>query len=70
LVAADPHVTPDRFPSGVTPVDATAEELAAADAVVVLVDHLAFDPTLVVAHARYVLDTKAHLPAAANVERL
>ncbi|MEQ1788778.1 MAG: nucleotide sugar dehydrogenase [Acidimicrobiales bacterium] len=46
LVAADPHVTPDRFPSGVTPVDATAEELAAADAVVVLVDHLAFDPAL------------------------
>jgi nucleotide sugar dehydrogenase len=70
LVAADPHVSPDRFPAGVAPVEATADELAAADAVVVLVDHAAFDPGLVIAHARYVLDTKAHLPAAPNVERL
>ena len=35
---------------------------AAADAVVLLVDHAAFDPDAIVAHARYVLDTKAHLP--------
>jgi UDP-N-acetyl-D-mannosaminuronic acid dehydrogenase/UDP-N-acetyl-D-glucosamine dehydrogenase len=70
LVAADPHVSTDRFPVGATPVEATAEELAAADVVVLLVDHAAFDPTLIVANARYVLDTKAHLPPAANVERL
>jgi UDP-N-acetyl-D-glucosamine dehydrogenase len=70
LVAADPHVAPDRFPPGTTPVDATAEELAAADAVVLLVDHAAFDPATVVEHSRYVLDTKAHLPRADNVERL
>ena len=43
-VAADPHVAPDRFPPGATPVECTAEELAAADAVVLLVDHAAFDP--------------------------
>ena len=70
LVAADPHVAPDRFPTGVTPVEATAQEIAAADAVVLLVDHAAFDPDEIVAHARYVLDTKARLPHAPNVERL
>jgi UDP-N-acetyl-D-glucosamine dehydrogenase len=70
VVAADPHVSPDRFPDGVTPVEASAEELAAADAVVLLVDHDGFDPALVLRHARYVLDTKAHLPHAPNVERL
>src|SRR4051794_39807681 len=70
LVAADPHVAPDRFPDGAIPVDCTAEELEAADAVVLLVDHAAFDPTTVVAHSRYVLDTKGHLPRADNVERL
>lgn len=43
----------------------------AADAVVLLVDHEAFDPELIVREARYVLDTKARLPAdAPNVERL
>jgi UDP-N-acetyl-D-glucosamine dehydrogenase len=71
LRAADPHVAPDRFPAGVVPVEATAEELADADAVVLLVDHAAFDPERIVAHARYVLDAKAHLPGdAPNVERL
>jgi UDP-N-acetyl-D-glucosamine dehydrogenase len=69
-VAADPHVPPDRFPSGATPVGASAEEVARADAVVLLVDHAAFDPELIVANARYVLDTKARLPHADNVERL
>ncbi|MSO86152.1 MAG: nucleotide sugar dehydrogenase [Acidimicrobiia bacterium] len=70
LVAADPHVASDRFPAGVRPVEATPEEIASADAVVLLVDHAAFDPAVIVAHARYVLDTKARLPHAANVERL
>ncbi len=70
LRAADPHVAPDRFPGGVTPVEATADELAQADAVVLLVDHQAFDPDTIVTNARYVLDTKARLPHAENVERL
>ena len=70
LVAADPHVAPDRFPAGAAPVDVTPEELAAADAVVLLVDHAAFDPTMIVEHAAFVLDTKNRLPAASNVERL
>jgi UDP-N-acetyl-D-mannosaminuronic acid dehydrogenase/UDP-N-acetyl-D-glucosamine dehydrogenase len=70
LSAADPHVPADRFPAGVTPVDCGPDELAAPDAVVLLVDHEAFDPAEVVSHARYVLDTKAYLPAAPHVERL
>jgi nucleotide sugar dehydrogenase len=70
LVAADPHVPPDRFPTGVPPVDCTREQLAAADAVVLLVDHAAFDPNMIVTNARYVLDTKAHVPLGDNVERL
>ena len=70
LRAADPHVAPESFPPGTTPVECTPGELEAADAVVVLVDHAAFEPAAIVAHARYVLDTKAHLPSSPNVERL
>jgi UDP-N-acetyl-D-mannosaminuronic acid dehydrogenase/UDP-N-acetyl-D-glucosamine dehydrogenase len=68
--AADPHVPPDRFPEGVAPVELDATEIAGADALVLLVDHAAFDPQLILSNAPYVLDTKAHLPAAPNVERL
>lgn len=50
--------------------ECTTEELAAADAVVLLVDHAAFEPATIVAHARYVLDTKGRLPLVGNVERL
>jgi UDP-N-acetyl-D-mannosaminuronic acid dehydrogenase/UDP-N-acetyl-D-glucosamine dehydrogenase len=70
LRAADPHVEPDRFPLGVTPVECDADELLAADAVVLLVDHAEFDPEVILPSARYVLDTKARLPRAPNVERL
>ena len=42
-------------------VELTAEEIAAADAVVLLADHDAFDFDLVVQHARYVLDTRHRL---------
>jgi UDP-N-acetyl-D-glucosamine dehydrogenase len=42
-------------------VEASAEELTAADAVVVLTDHDAFDFCLVETHARYVLDTRHRL---------
>ena len=38
--------------------DATAEELAAADAVVLLVDHDEFDLRALTEHATYVLDTR------------
>jgi len=56
--AADSHAG-DQFLDGrVARVGLTAEELAAADAVVLLTDHDAFDYELVRAHARYVLDTR------------
>jgi UDP-N-acetyl-D-glucosamine dehydrogenase len=70
LRAADPHVDPAEFPPGTTPVELSAEELGAADIVVVLVDHDAFDPQLVVEHAGCVLDTRGWLPPDDTVERL
>jgi nucleotide sugar dehydrogenase len=70
VVAADPHVAVERFPEGVRKVEASAEELAAADAVVLLVDHDAFDQDAIVTHSRYVLDARAWLPRAKHVERL
>lgn len=48
----------------------SAEELQAADAVVLLVNHDEFDTDLIVANSTHVLDTKALLPAAPNVDRL
>jgi UDP-N-acetyl-D-glucosamine dehydrogenase len=67
--AADPYVPDDQIDTRVTRVDATAEELAAADAVVLLTDHDAFDYDLVAAHPRYLLDTR-HRVLGANVEYL
>jgi UDP-N-acetyl-D-glucosamine dehydrogenase len=67
---ADPHVQDDRIDSRVVRVDATPNELAAADAVVLLVDHDRFDFEEVVASASYVLDTRHRLPRAPNVEFL
>ncbi|BCY13025.1 nucleotide sugar dehydrogenase [Actinoplanes sp. L3-i22] len=60
--AADPHVVEDtRVDQRVTRVALTAEQVADADAVVLLADHDAFDLDLVVEHARYVLDTRHRL---------
>jgi UDP-N-acetyl-D-glucosamine dehydrogenase len=56
--AADPHASGPFLDERVVRVGITAEELAAADAVLVLTDHDAFDYELVLAHARYVLDTR------------
>ena len=56
--AADSHVTAGRVPAQVRRVDCTAEEVAAADAVVLLADHDSFDLDMVVSSGRYVLDTR------------
>ena len=56
--AADPHVDDSHVPAGVTRVAGSTEEAAAADAVIVLVDHGAFDLPAIVRHARYVLDCR------------
>lgn len=67
LVVADPHLLQESvaFPL----VDATAEEMAAADAVVLITDHDAFDYELVGTHASYILDTRNRIDGPA-VERL
>jgi UDP-N-acetyl-D-glucosamine dehydrogenase len=61
--AADPHVVePPEVDARLARVELTAEELAAADAVVLLADHDSFDYDLVRAHASYVLDCRRRLP--------
>jgi UDP-N-acetyl-D-glucosamine dehydrogenase len=68
--AADPHVVEDaHVDRRVVRVAVTAEQLAAADAVILLADHDAFDLDLVVEHAGYVLDTR-HRVTGPNVESL
>ncbi|THJ64464.1 nucleotide sugar dehydrogenase [Candidatus Frankia alpina] len=67
--AADPHVDPARLPARVTLVEAAPAELAAADLVVVLVDHDAFDRDTVTRHARLVLDTRRWLPGPTDARR-
>jgi UDP-N-acetyl-D-glucosamine dehydrogenase len=68
--AADPHVLEVHGPEGVVLVDCTPAELAAADAVVLLVDHDAFDLDAVVEHSTFVFDARRALPRAPHVERL
>jgi UDP-N-acetyl-D-glucosamine dehydrogenase len=68
--AADPHVVEGHVDKRVLRVDATPDELAGADLVVVLTDHDAFDYDLVAAKARRILDGRRRLAAAANLEHL
>jgi UDP-N-acetyl-D-glucosamine dehydrogenase len=63
---ADPHLADV---GGVAVVELTEAELVAADAVIVVTDHDAFDYDLVRRHARFVLDTRNRLDGP-NVERL
>jgi UDP-N-acetyl-D-glucosamine dehydrogenase len=70
VLVVDPHVTHDHIEGNVERVELSADELAAADAVVLLTDHDAFDLALVGRHARYVLDTRRRLSPGANVEFL
>ena len=60
--AVDPHVVEHTsVDSRVCRVEASPEELAAADAVVLLTDHDSFDYDEVLAHARYVLDCRRRI---------
>ncbi|MGQ0521263.1 MAG: nucleotide sugar dehydrogenase [Actinomycetota bacterium] len=68
--AADPHVQEGTVDERVVRVDAGREELEAADAVVLLVDHDHFDLGLVAAASGYVLDTRHRLPPGPTVEFL
>jgi UDP-N-acetyl-D-glucosamine dehydrogenase len=68
--AADPHVVEETLvDAAVTRVEPDAGEIAAADAVVLLTDHDAFDRAAITAGARYVLDCRRVLTGA-NVETL
>jgi len=67
--AADPHVLDPALDPRVSLVDATADEAAAADAVVVVTDHDQFDFDTIVGAAPYVLDTRNRV-SGPNVERL
>lgn len=67
--AADPLVEAAHVPAGITLVDCTEDELAAADVIVVLTEHTAFDWDLVARHADRVLDTRNRVQAS-GVDRL
>jgi UDP-N-acetyl-D-glucosamine dehydrogenase len=56
--AVEPYAEPSQLPAGLTMVELSAAEIAAADAVVVLTDHDVFDYRLVERAARYVFDTR------------
>jgi UDP-N-acetyl-D-glucosamine dehydrogenase len=69
--AADPHVVePVHGLDGLMRVDVTPQEVAAADAVVLLADHDEFDYDMIRASARYALDTRNRLQDGANVEAI
>lgn len=67
---ADSHVVDDiRSDARLIRVEATAEEIAASDAVVLLTDHEDFDYETILEHAPYVLDCRNRL-SGANVDVL
>jgi UDP-N-acetyl-D-glucosamine dehydrogenase len=68
--AVDPHVVEPHVDRRVIRTDLSAEELSAADAVVLLTDHDSFDYDLVAGTARYVLDCKNRMPNGPGVEKL
>jgi UDP-N-acetyl-D-glucosamine dehydrogenase len=69
--AADPHVVEaGAVDAVVTRVELTSEEIAAADAVLLLTDHDAFDIAEVTAHATYLLDCRRVAMPGENVETL
>ncbi len=72
VTTVDPHVAigDPQVPPGVVHATTMDGLVAAADCVVMLTDHTAFDMTKIVAEASYALDTRRCLPKADNVELL
>jgi UDP-N-acetyl-D-glucosamine dehydrogenase len=68
--AVDTHVAFRALPAGIELVSLTANELRAADAVVMLTDHSDFALDMIVSEAPYVLDTRRVFPVAEHVEYL
>jgi UDP-N-acetyl-D-glucosamine dehydrogenase len=67
---ADPFVHDHVLNGHVTRVQCDAAELSAADAVVMLTNHDAFDVKTIAEKASYVLDCRRAVPAGENVEYL
>jgi UDP-N-acetyl-D-glucosamine dehydrogenase len=67
--AVDPHVLAEQVDSRIQLVTLDRDEIARADAVVLLIDHDAFDLEIVETAARYVLDTRNRLQRG-RVEKL
>jgi UDP-N-acetyl-D-glucosamine dehydrogenase len=67
--AVDPHVLAEQVDSRIHMVTLDRDEVARADAVVLLIDHDAFDLAIVETAARYVLDTRNRLQRG-RVEKL
>ncbi len=65
----DSHIDPKDLPEGTMEIDLTAEELAGAEAVVMLVDHDDIDIDLIAEHAPYVLDCRDALHGS-RIEKL
>ncbi len=68
-----PSIAGNHWPGGVdmSSVDLTPEALAAADCVVILTDHRAFDIPAIVQHSRVVVDTRNAVPTShSNVFKL
>ena len=61
ILLADPHVADVQFPDGVKRVDGSAEDLAAADVVLYLVDHHDFDRDAIAGAGVPVLDCRRAL---------
>jgi UDP-N-acetyl-D-glucosamine dehydrogenase len=68
--ASDPLVLVEQVDQRIALVDCVADEVAAADAVVLLTDHDIFDYDLVARNATYVLDTRNRVGRLPHVERL
>jgi UDP-N-acetyl-D-glucosamine dehydrogenase len=69
--AADPHVVEAGVVDAlVERVELTRQEIEAADAVLLLTEHDAFDVAEVTAHAQFLLDCRRVAPAGPNVETL
>ena len=59
-----------QWPPRFLPTDASADEVARADAVVLLTEHDLFDYDMIAARASYVFDARHRVPAGPNVEYL
>jgi UDP-N-acetyl-D-mannosaminuronic acid dehydrogenase/UDP-N-acetyl-D-glucosamine dehydrogenase len=68
--AADPHLSVTQFPASAIPVELSRMELEAADVVVIVTDHDAFDWETVNEYSRRIFDCRHRLQMSEKVEHL